>query len=777
MANSSAAPIVVPPSEAWDGNDGPWSTFNIHVGTPPQPARVLVSTASGESWVISANKTQGGCLSTDPSTCAQSRGTLFNLNASSTWKDQGIFGVGLEVNLPDYVGNYDNGDYGLDTLGVGLPGSGPSLDNMVVAALATKDFYLGYLGVTIHPTNFSEFNDPHPTFLSTLKSSGKIPSLSYGYSAGAQYRFKKALGTLTLGGYDASKFTPNEVDFLFAADISRDLVAGLQEITFSDSKTQNEPLLKEGILTFIDATVPHIWLPQDACTLFENAFGLTYNSKVDRYLVNNTLHTQLQAQNASVSFVLGNQINGGATVTITLPYKAFDLQVGPPIVDTTQNYFPLRRAANSTQYTMGRTFLQESYLIVNYEQSNFSVSQNIWEENTPSQILSIDAANITTPTKINQVQQTTSKSISTGAIIGIAVPVVALIIVAAIAIFFFIRRQRRRRREKEKREKIDDIEPFQKPEMDATSKVLPGELYAEGKAGELDSSSKIEMQSSDVRMSAYDKNIAEMEGTRGVVEMEGTKGGAEMEGSRQNAETEGSGFAPVEMYAGDHGLYELPSPETAATEGSDVPSPLGGSRRNRRSRIASWNRRRKPTPIVPRSGSNEISPDSAEPNRRSGGAGMWTGRGPRDTASTQDVSSPTSESSRSRQRNRGDLLTQRLDHASRRHPPPDISSPSDSSRELPRRPIGSTYSRNTALSSTSDGSRERLDSGADAWNRRFGSSPRRLTPNDISSPSNRSRQGRERLGSAASGGSGGVNSPSNYQTPSGGSLQPPGNFF
>lgn len=110
------------------------------------------------------------------------------MNASSTWKDQGIFGLGLEVNLPDYVGNYDNGDYGLDTLGVGLPGSGPSLDNMVVAALATKDFYLGYLGVTIHPTNFSEFNDPHPTFLSTLKSSGKIPSLSYGYSAGAQYR-------------------------------------------------------------------------------------------------------------------------------------------------------------------------------------------------------------------------------------------------------------------------------------------------------------------------------------------------------------------------------------------------------------------------------------------------------------------------------------------------------------------------------------------------------------------------------------------------------------
>jgi hypothetical protein len=165
---------------------------------------------------------------------------------------------------------------------------------------------------------------------------------------------------LTLGGYDASKFIPNYVDFVFAADISRDLVVGLQGITFSDSNVQNEPLLNKGILTFIDATVPHIWLPEHSCTLFEKAFGLTYNSTVDRYLVNNTLHTQLQSQNASVSFVLGNQVNGGATVTITLPYQAFDLQVGPPIVNTTQNYFPLRRAANSTQYTLGRTFLQES---------------------------------------------------------------------------------------------------------------------------------------------------------------------------------------------------------------------------------------------------------------------------------------------------------------------------------------------------------------------------------------------------------------------------------
>ena len=177
------------PPTVRDGNDGPWSTFNLHVGTPPQPVRVLVSTALGETWVISANKTQGGCIGNDPVSCPQSRGALFSVNSSSTWQDQGLFGVGLDTNLPDYDNQFDVADYGLETVGLGLPGSsGVGEPNLVVGALATKDFYLGYLGVTNHPTNFTQFDDPHATLLSTLRTQNKIPSLSYGYTAGAPYR-------------------------------------------------------------------------------------------------------------------------------------------------------------------------------------------------------------------------------------------------------------------------------------------------------------------------------------------------------------------------------------------------------------------------------------------------------------------------------------------------------------------------------------------------------------------------------------------------------------
>jgi hypothetical protein len=125
---------------------------------------------------------------------------------------------------------------------------------------------------------------------------------------------------------------------------------------------------------------------------------------------------------------------------------------------------------------------------------------------------------------------------------------------------------------------------------------------------------------------------------------------------------------------------------------------------------------------------------------------MWKGRRPSDTASTEDVSSPTSECSRSHRQYRGDLLDQRLDRAARSCAQPDISSPSDSSLERPRRPMDSTHSRNTGFLLPSDGSRERLNSGADTWNRRFSNSPRSLTPNDVSLSSDRGSLGEKGWG-------------------------------
>lgn len=152
------------------------------MGNPPQPLRVLASTTVSETWVV----LKDGCTSSDSSKCPDSRGILYNQNISTTWDDHGFFELGVEKNL-DYFDS-DNGDYGLDTLALGYNGSGGlSLDNQVIAGIATKDFYLGSLGLAPWPVNFS-LTESSPSYLSNLKEQSKIPSLSFGYSAGAPYR-------------------------------------------------------------------------------------------------------------------------------------------------------------------------------------------------------------------------------------------------------------------------------------------------------------------------------------------------------------------------------------------------------------------------------------------------------------------------------------------------------------------------------------------------------------------------------------------------------------
>lgn len=165
---------------------------------------------------------------------------------------------------------------------------------------------------------------------------------------------------MTLGGYDESRFAPNELTFSLAPDNSRDLVVGVQKIT-SISKNGTAALLTSGILAYVDSTVPQIWLPIEACQAFENAFGLEYDEEAKKYLVGDALHDALIAQNANITFTLGQLETGGETIDITLPYASFDLRAIPPFVlNGTTRYFPLQRATNDTQYTLGRAFFQEA---------------------------------------------------------------------------------------------------------------------------------------------------------------------------------------------------------------------------------------------------------------------------------------------------------------------------------------------------------------------------------------------------------------------------------
>ncbi|KAL8914315.1 MAG: hypothetical protein Q9171_001035 [Xanthocarpia ochracea] len=361
---------------------------------------------------------------------------------SSTWSPNvpspnksDIFSFGLESNL----GYTAKGQFGFDTVALGWQGSGgPVLDHQIVAGIADPDFYLGVFGLNPRPSNFTNFTNPVPSYLSSLKTQGLIPSLSWAYTAGNQYRLNKALGSLVLGGFDASRFVPNTLTILFNQQDIRDLTVNILQIsTISKDGSQRTNLLSDGIPAFIDSTIPSIYLPVDVCKRFEDAFGIEWNESVQGYLVNDTLHESLRTLDPSVKFTISNSFaTNSPSVDINLPYAAFDLVAEPPLMRNKSRYFPLMRATNESQYTLGRTFLQEAYLIADYERQNFSISQCSWVENAPQDIIALYSPSV------NMTAEST-RQLSRGAIAGITTGSVTAASVLIFVVYFFVFRTRR----------------------------------------------------------------------------------------------------------------------------------------------------------------------------------------------------------------------------------------------------------------------------------------------------------------------------------------------
>ena len=125
-----------------------------------------------------------GCAPND-SSCKDGRGQIFSPNTSSTWQSYGTYELDSESNL----GLSGSGNFGNDTLGLGVQGSGgPTLQHQVVGGIATDNFFVGMFGVNPAPTNISSIAGGHPSYMSSLKNQSLIPSLSIGYTAGAPYR-------------------------------------------------------------------------------------------------------------------------------------------------------------------------------------------------------------------------------------------------------------------------------------------------------------------------------------------------------------------------------------------------------------------------------------------------------------------------------------------------------------------------------------------------------------------------------------------------------------
>ncbi|GKT85346.1 eukaryotic aspartyl protease [Colletotrichum tofieldiae] len=414
--------MALTPSNDWYGVDGNWSTIRLQVGMPGQSVNVLASTSLSEFWAIGA----GGCLASN----------VFTVADSKSWNPLGAWQLGL-----DYLGYGGNGDYGLDTLSTTLlTGDGMRMDNIITASINSTDYYLGYLGLGVTKGSFGNQVAESP-LSQAVKNYGWIPSYSYGYTAGAYY--------ITLGGYDASRFVQHNNEFsLDPSDgLPHALVRGIEVSTGQDkalpggwnTSTRILSNMSTSFTAMIDSSTPYLWLPDAVCDQFAEAFNLTYNSTFN-------LYTPRQQRRLWPPLTVPGVVNITITAAafaqvLRYPFQGETIKYGEPAVP----YFPLRRASNLTDtFIIGRSFLQEAYLITKYDTGVFSLHQALFP-NEPLQ--SLQLKNIVQPSNSPfppPAQVNLHGGLSTAQMGGIAAAAVAACVIMLVC-WYFYRRQKKSR--------------------------------------------------------------------------------------------------------------------------------------------------------------------------------------------------------------------------------------------------------------------------------------------------------------------------------------------
>lgn len=151
---------------------------------------MLPATNAPNIWVPIADD----CKALNVSDCGTRRGVRpfnnaispgFQVNSSSSWDNIGTFELGQN----DFLGFTGNGGFGYDTVGLIRGDSSETITNndTAVTAYASPEFWLGEIGLSNRPMDLGQDDKPS-SFLSNLKKAGNIPSLSFGYTAGAPYR-------------------------------------------------------------------------------------------------------------------------------------------------------------------------------------------------------------------------------------------------------------------------------------------------------------------------------------------------------------------------------------------------------------------------------------------------------------------------------------------------------------------------------------------------------------------------------------------------------------
>ncbi|KAJ5590793.1 aspartic peptidase domain-containing protein [Penicillium hetheringtonii] len=393
-AESQSEPLSLAADVNWYGIDGTWSAVNIYVGTELTISSLFPSTVDRGTKLIG----EKACKNSSISDCPTKRGGPFDPYNSSTWKNQDESTSSKNSSV--------KANYGTDTILVDF--TAVYEDQLII--INDKDTWIGFLGLSVRlsehalsdHTDFSTFSMMEQAYI----NNSIAPSGTYGYTAGAHYRLKGVLASLTIGGVDQDRYITNDGIFHLTKELVP--VVSLNTISISSSKgtfahqiTTSDPGTSS--LYTLDSSTSYIWLPEKAFDAFGQAFNLTFDHDLGFYTYGNdtSLRQRLLAMDLSITLSISDFPNASHGVNIALPFQAFDHSLYYPFpnlssdfINTSLPYIPIKMASTNEEQRIGRVFFQEAYLAVDYEKEQFSVYQAKFGEdlvNDSKNIVRIDS--------------------------------------------------------------------------------------------------------------------------------------------------------------------------------------------------------------------------------------------------------------------------------------------------------------------------------------------------------------------------------------------------
>ncbi|KAJ5249091.1 aspartic peptidase domain-containing protein [Penicillium chermesinum] len=376
-AETESYPLSLAADVDWYGIDGTWSAVNIYVGSELTTSSLFPSTVDRGTWLIGKK----ACENSSLSDCSTKRGGLYDPSSSSTWSTQD--------NPPNLGRTSAQATYGTDTILADYT----EVPQNQLAVAENEDTWIGLLGLAVSLSDHALSDLTAYSLMEQAYFNGSIsPSGTYGYTAGAHYRLKGVLASLTIGGVDQDRFINNSATFHLTDNLVP--VVSLNTISISSASEDGEsPFTPLQItastpgtssLYTLDSSTSYIWLPKDAFDTFGQAFNLTYDDNLGFYTYGNdtSLRQNLLAMDLSITFSISDFPDASQAVNITLPFQAFDHSLSYPFPNLPSEYsnsslpyIPVKMASTSDEQRIGRVFFQEAYLAVDYEREQFSVYQ------------------------------------------------------------------------------------------------------------------------------------------------------------------------------------------------------------------------------------------------------------------------------------------------------------------------------------------------------------------------------------------------------------------